>query len=119
MRPDDSVREGEKDQEKRKRRVTPGELVSRPLPATEPKRVKHMGEEEGRKGEEEKRLRSQTREPAPGQKPKEEMGREMRPFQAEMGGDERGEKRHRSHPKDLAVQRRPEEKDAESAATSF
>ncbi|EAW84079.1 DNA (cytosine-5-)-methyltransferase 1, isoform CRA_a [Homo sapiens] len=116
---DESIKEEDKDQDEKRRRVTSRERVARPLPAEEPERAKsgtRTEKEEERDEKEEKRLRSQTKEPTPKQKLKEEPDREARAgVQADEDedGDEKDEKKHRSQPKDLAAKRRPEEKEPE------
>lgn len=73
-----------------------------------------MDKEEEREEKEEKRLRSQTKEPRCIPKSKEEPDREGRTgLQGEKDGDEKDEKRPRRQPKDLAAKQRPEEKEPE------
>ncbi|XP_077833397.1 DNA (cytosine-5)-methyltransferase 1 isoform X3 [Macaca mulatta] len=118
---DESIKEEDKDQDEKRRRVTSKERVARPLPAEEPERAKpgtRSEKEEERDEKEEKRLRSQTKEPTPKQKLKEEPDREVRAgvhADEDEDGDEKDEKQHRSQPKDLAAKRRPEEKEPEKA----
>ncbi|KAK2110524.1 DNA (cytosine-5)-methyltransferase 1 [Saguinus oedipus] len=116
----ESIKEEDKDEDEKRRRVTSKERAARPLPA-EPKRVKPgtcTEKAEERDDKEDQRLRNQTKELTPRRKLKEEPDREARAGMyagVDKDGEEKDEKKHRSQPKDLAAKWRPEEKEPKKA----
>ncbi|XP_003460912.3 DNA (cytosine-5)-methyltransferase 1 isoform X2 [Cavia porcellus] len=106
---EEPVGEEDKDQDEKRRRITSKELH----PAAEPESetpAAHAPQEGERDGKEDRRLRSQTREPTPTRAA--DADKKAKPGtrpNTDGDGGEREEKRSRSQPRDLAAKRRTEE----------